>query len=81
MEDAEIEMKIGEWTDGIDGIDFDIRLMLRNAIRFGMERTKKRAIACVPREKETVNYGEIARSRRRGFNECREQTLSALNEL
>lgn len=92
MKDAEIEEKIEELmleSSDVAGYQYSedhVEGMLREAVLFGQERMREKAIACVPEEKELSFTGNIMHDtlnndELKGFNYFRTQALSALSEL
>lgn len=90
MKDEELENKIEEmlrssaiiFDDGINGaVDKSLfKMKLREAILFGQERMRSRAVACVPEKKMTYRNKQ-EHDKVNAFNDCHEQVLSALGKL
>lgn len=86
MEDKEIQKKIDELYENLSTRNFKVSIknLIKEAILFGQSHMKQKAIACVPEEavdKLSGMAGERRIIENKGFNDCREQTLSAIESI
>lgn len=81
MNNTEIEKKIDFLINRFNQYSHskpELKNLIKEAILFGQQHMKQKAIACVP---EAVEYGPYARDERDAVNNFRAETLKAIEEL